>query len=171
MKKFLIFFLMLLPLAITSCGDDKDEPKNEPQSKNETQYDIRELKMSGNGILLKCELYCMISYQYASHLGRDVFTIGFRNSYYGGYATSKFVSANCAKVGKVNNLSDIKSIPTSGWQSWEHSFYDVELNDGFVVEIYDGSQFYYFRLMLSKIVTNSNNNIVDAVILVQQFTR
>ena len=26
MKKFLIFFLMLLPLAMTSCGGDKDEP-------------------------------------------------------------------------------------------------------------------------------------------------
>ena len=28
MKKFLIFFLMLLPLALASCGDDKDEPTN-----------------------------------------------------------------------------------------------------------------------------------------------
>lgn len=27
MKKYLIFILMLLPMALVACGDDKDEPK------------------------------------------------------------------------------------------------------------------------------------------------
>lgn len=35
MKKFLFFVLMMLPLALASCGDDKDEPKPSSNTTND----------------------------------------------------------------------------------------------------------------------------------------
>ncbi len=177
MKKLLLFLLLLLPMAITSCGGDDDEPSSTKPTESTEENKVHEFRMSGG----RCQFYKLLAdYLY---IEIDYRKVGERQSlcvFFSYYLKDKHIkSFRTVSVGKKSKISDIKQIPTSGWISAnEYSIYydyaynkhiDVDLNDGFIAEIYDGSTFTYYRFLIVDYVKNASGNIVDVVAQYQSF--
>ena len=108
MKKFLIFLLLLLPLAIASCGgDDKDEP--------ETTANDPEGTITAN---LMNTFYCQGYYWYDG-IELDLDSFNHMTCYLGLNSSNNLQAPDgmvkIVSVGKVKGLSSITKLPESGW--------------------------------------------------------
>lgn len=148
MKKFLIFFLMLLPLAMASCGGDgKDEPQstaNDPE-----------------GTILMY-LYHDESVQYAHFVGPG-YNVG---DWVEVTESNNFSSWNgqIASVGKVKGIADIKSVPNSGWAKRTA----IVPGNGYVAKAsYDG-KIAYGRFYVVDFITSTDGGIIGAIVKYQE---
>lgn len=148
MKKLLSLFL-LLPLAIASCGDDKDEPttKKDPEGVVEANIMLSSaVDVSGLDIYLQ-------NYNFMSNV-----MINFDHVYL-------FTS-----VGSVKSISDINKIPNSGWSE----SVAAEVGKGYVIGIREtvshgcsDNLIDYGRMYVSKAINNSSGEIIGYTIKVQ----
>lgn len=145
---------MLLPLAIASCGgDEKDEPEttaNDPEGTTlvylhhgdyvELARDTHHADENGYGYDISMGISVNKSNNFVSDTG------------------DKIVS-----VGKVKNISEIKSIPNSGWVSETA----IVPGNGYV---FMGSYVntYYARIYVVDFITSTDGGIIGATIKYQK---
>lgn len=171
MKKLLIYFLLLLPLAIASCGGD-DEPtiNNQPEQPEQpsTEFEVHDFKRSdGYAVFHRFgkDDYQTVSIIELAYHGEPYISFGSR-----GYYDSHGVSCRVVNVGKHTKLSDIKQVPTDGWSTPGGSMiYKIELNDAFIAEVYNGENFFYYRFLITEYIKSASGDIVDIKGQFQQF--
>lgn len=100
MKKFLFFWLTLLPLAIVSCGSDGKDSKDEPQTTANDPEGTIAMNIVNND-----DDNCIDEEWPYMYVGMTP-----QNNIDTWYHSAEIVS-----VGKVKGLADIKNIPSSGW--------------------------------------------------------
>lgn len=167
MKKFLIFFLMLLPLAIASCGgDDKDEPQTTANDPEGTILINLQNIFTGDywhgyegGIEDMNNIYgCCFGMNQLNNLQAASTDEGYSN---GGVEEAEICS-----LGKVKNLSDIKSIPESGWayQSAAVPGY------GYIYRLRYlwSTKVTYARIYVVDYIKNTSGGIIGATVKYQQ---
>ena len=148
MKKFLIYFLMLLPLAIASCGgDDKDEPQS---TANDPEGTVLMYLHHGDGV------------QYAHFVGPG-YSVG---DWINVDESNNFSALNgqIASIGKVKGIGNIKSIPTSGWAKKAA----IVPGYGYVAkDSYDGKTA-YGRFYVVDFITSTDGGIIGAIVKYQE---
>lgn len=167
MKKLLIFMLLLLPLAIASCGgDDKDEPVVNPENPTniDNQEEIYEFVFPGYFNLIYeqyskgwCYVRVTWSHDGAEMLNNPRLAI-----------SSNGANVKAVDVGKVSSLADIKKLPTEGWVNYP-SFSGVDLYKGYIVEIYKDNYFRYYRLFISSFDKSASGEVVGVRVKYQKF--
>ena len=174
MKKFLIFFLTLLPLAIASCGgDEKDEP-NDPSSNTQPNqpYEIYEHTFGGgNG---QCQIYSERTYGGWGFVYVNVGDYYINNAWQTKIGFIKTIDSSIKYLdyGQVSSLSGINKLPSTGWKTDNGVAidFDLKLNEGYVVEIFDGSSFIYFRLFISEFIYSASGSRVGIKMQYQRYT-
>ena len=153
MKKLLILFLMLLPLAMASCGgDDKDEPKS---TTNDPEGTILLNMYHDDDISLYPNHYLSITES--------------NNFWILGNGRAKIVD-----VGKVNGISNIKSIPKSGWSEQTailtgHGYIFGAASSTFNYEAFINNNFEsYSRIYVVDFIKNTSGGIIGVTIKYQQ---
>lgn len=162
MKKFLLLLLLLLPLAITSCGgDDKDEPEstaNDPEGTIIANL-MNDFYASGNGYWengieeMNGKGYCYLGLNPSNNL------VAVSNNWY--------ADPNIVSTGKVKGLSSITKIPETGWTQQTAAIPGY----GYVYRIEPtamGGTESYARIYVVDYIKNTAGGIIGVTIKYQQ---
>ena len=151
MKKYLLLLLLLLPLAITSCGgDDKDEPESTANDPEGTI--IANLSNTFHGIGNGYYEDGIDMYNTEGCLGLN----SSNNLEAAGWYYGEIVS-----IGKVKNLSSITKIPETGWGSQVAAIPSY----GYVYRFKDYySAWRYARIYVVDYIKNTSGGIIGVTI-------
>ena len=183
MKKFLIFFLMLLPLAIASCGgDDKDEPQNTNEGNNGTT-DVSATTSVKTAIIsqmMSITFYEDYNYQYKFFLVNGNIHVLHSIRLNGEWISKESAihglnHFGIKDVGKVNGLSEITSkdiimgegITDNGICFLAATF---QPNHGYVIKFTtEGGETKYLRIFTTNYTTGSNGALATVTVQYQLF--
>ena len=155
MNKFLLFLLVFLPLAIASCGNDKDEPNqsttSDPPGTITTNLP-NTFHAVGNGYYEDG----IDMYNTNACLGLNKANNLEAAGWYYGEITS---------VGKVSNLSSITKIPSNGWANEAAALPGY----GYIYRFKDySSDWRYARIYVVDYMKNTSGGIIGVTIKYQK---